>query len=224
MAIETRNGQGGTTYLQLDFGRKSMYIYSGEEKEGFEKHTTSTGKVSYRQYVNAVSGIISGAYFRENNFGGTDFILNFTDEDSKYSVQISIEDSVFQVIARSIKNIDVSKVVRMAIYESKGKTNGKSYFGVSLSYPLELDENDKAKLVEWGEELPKGKQLRNGKWDFSAANDEAYGRVEDFIKDNGFDNFDSSNSTPATETQKEKPAKSKTSKATEEVDDEDLPF
>ncbi len=220
MALETRGNSTGTTYLQLDYGKKSFYIYSGEEKEGFEKHTTVTGKVSYRQYVNAVTGKITSAYFRENNFGGTDFVLIFTDGDEKYSVKMKIEDSVFSNLARSIKNVDPKKEVRFSVYESKSSTGDKSYFGVSLSYPQELDENGKAKLIEWGEELPKGKQLRNGKWDFSEAQDEAYGRVEDFIKDNGFDKFENNSNTPKED---EKPKKDSPF-AEEDEDDSDLPF
>ena len=83
-----------------------------------------------------------------------------------------------------------------------------------------MDENGKSKLIEWGEELPKGKQLRNGKWDFSEAQDEAYGRVEDFIKDNDFDKFENNNSnTPKDD---EKPEKE--NKVFADEDDEDLPF
>ena len=54
-----------------------------------------------------------------------------------------------------------------------------------------MDENGKATLVKWGEELPEGKKLRSGKWDFTATNDEAYARVEDFINKNSevFNNF-----------------------------------
>ena len=224
MALETRT-KSDTTYLQLDYGRKSMYIYSGEEKEGFEKHTSSTGKVSYRQYVNAVSGKITNAYFRDGNFGGTEFVLIFTDEDGKYSVQMGVEDSVFQGLARNIKNVDASQVVRLSIYESKSKTSDKTYFGVSLSYPEKLDKDGKATLVEWGEELPQGKQLRNGKWDFSESNDEAYGRAEEFIKNNGFDKFEA-NSNETSTVKDEKPASSKNSKNTnvEDEDDENLPF
>lgn len=220
MAIETKTGGSATTYLQLDFGKKSMYIYNGEEKEGFEKHTTSTGKVSYRKYINAVSGKITGAYFRDGNFGGTEFVLVFTDEDGKYAVQMGVEESVFQALARSITNIDVSKKVRMAIYESRGN-NGKSYFGMSLSYPEDVDSEGKAKFVEWGEELPKAKQLRNGKWDFAAVNDEAYGRVEDFIKANSFDKFEANNSQTETE---QKPKDNKAKESANDVDDDDLPF
>ena len=213
MALETRTNTG-VTYLQLDYGKKSMYIYSPDEKEGYEKHTSNSGKVTYRKYVNAVSGKIDGAYFRDNNFGGKDFILVLKDGDEKYSVQMSIDDSVFTNVARSIKNVDVSKELRFSVYESRSKTSDKTYFGTSLSYPKELDSEGKAKLVEWGEELPKGKQLRNGKWDFTESQDEAYGRVEDFIKANGFDvNFkNDSAETP----------KSKSNDKDEE--DQDLPF
>ena len=222
MAIETRTGSGGTTYLQLDFGKKSMYIYSGEEKEGFEKHTSAKGKETYRQYVNAISGKITSAYFRDGSFG-PEFVLIFTDEDGRYSVQMGIEDSIFQNLARSIKNIDVSKTVRFSVYGTKSKTSDKVYFSLSLSYPEDLDSEGKPTLIEWGEELPAGKQLRNGKWDFSEANDEAYGRVEEFIKSNS---FDTQTNTQVETPKEEKPVKNKKEKTkpdTEE-DDDDLPF
>lgn len=218
MALEEKSNNGGTTYLQLDYGKKSMYIYSPDEKDGYEKHTSNSGKVTYRKYVNAVTGKVTGAYFRDNNFGGTNFNLVFEDGDEKYSVQMSIDDSVFSNLARSIKNIDVSKDLRFSVYESKSKTSDKTYFGTSLSYPNELDSEGKAKLVEWGEELPKGKQLRNGKWDFSESQDEAYGRAEDFIKLNGFDENFKKDQTDSTKEQEVK--------NNQEEDDveSDLPF
>lgn len=222
MAIETRTGSGGTTYLQLDFGKKSMYIYSGEEKEGFEKHTSAKGKETYRQYVNAISGKITSAYFRDGSFG-PEFVLIFTDEDGRYSVQMGIEDSIFQNLARSIKNIDVSKTVRFSVYGTKSKTSDKVYFSLSLSYPEDLDSEGKPTLIEWGEELPAGKQLRNGKWDFSEANDEAYGRVEEFIKSNS---FDTQTNTQVETPKEEKPVKNKKEKTKPDTedDDDDLPF
>ena len=221
MAIETRSGSAGTTYLQLDFGKKSMYIYSPDEKEGFEKHTTAKGKVSYRQYVNAISGKLTSAYFREGNFG-SEFVLIFTDEDGRYSLQMGIEDSIFQNLARSISNIDVSKNLRFSVYETRSKTSDKTYFSLSISYPDDLDENGKAKLVEWGDELPSAKQLRNGKWDFSEVNDEAYGRVEEFIKAN---DFNSQNTAPqVTVSDSKSDTTSTTSESNSEDDDDELPF
>ena len=218
MGLETRT-TGNTTYLQLDYGKKTMYIYSKEEKEGYEKHVTSTGTVSYRKYVNAVSGKITGAYFRDSKFGGKEFVLIFTDNDGKYSFSIGTEDSVFQNIARSIDNLDINNVVRLSIYESKSKTSDKTYFGTSLSYPDLLDDEGKATLVAWGEALPEGKKLRSGKWDFTATNDEAYARVEDFINRNSsvFNNYSNqnTNSDSTSEVVNEKEA---------DDDDDDMPF
>lgn len=228
MAIETRSG-GNTTYLQLDYGKKSMYLYSKDEQDGYEKNTSSKGNVSYRKYVGAVSGYITNAYFRDNNFGGTDFMLVFEDEGERFAVPMEIDGSVFQAIARSLENIDVNNRIRLSVYDSKSQKNGKSYFGVSLSYPEILDKDGKATLVEWGEELPKGKQLRNGKWDFSEANDEAYGRAEKFIADS---NFEDRRQTDPNSTTEDKPETKKTNSKTkatapantDDEEDEDPPF
>lgn len=183
MGLETRT-TGNTTYLQIDYGKKSMYIWNAEEKEGFEKHTSDKGKVSYRKYVNAVSGKLVGTYFKDGNFG-PELAMVFQDDDGRYSISFGIDSSVFMNIARSIENVDISKTVRLAIYEHKSD-NGKSYFGTSLSYPDVLNDEGKPTLIEWGPELPKAKQLRTGKWDFSEPQDEAYMRFEKFIESNDF--------------------------------------
>ena len=223
MALETRT-TSNTTYLQLDFGKKAMYIYSKEEKDGFEKYTSSKGNVSYRKYVTAVSGYIVNAYFREGNFND-EFVLVFEDEGERFSIQIGITDSIFSSLARSILNIDVSKRVRFSVYESRGEGD-KTYFGLSLTYPEQLDKDGKAEFVEWGDELPKGKQLRNGKWDFSEANDEAYGRVEEFIKNNNFENSYKSDNVEKEEEKETTKKEEKSSKKTKsvEVEEDDLPF
>lgn len=219
MALETRSN-GNTTYLQIDYGKKSMYIYSGEEKEGFEKHTSDKGRVTYRKYISAVSGHIVATYFRDGNFG-PELTMIFEDEDGRYSLSMGIDSSVFMNIARSVENIDIDNVVRLAIYESKSD-NGKSYFGTSLSYPEIPGDNGKPKLVEWGDELPKGKQLRTGKWDFSEAQDEAYSRFERFIEKSDFEN--KSNRSTAEEKQEEKPVKTTKAKAKQTEEEPDLPF
>ena len=233
MGLETRS-KGNTTYLQIDYGKKSMYIWSGEEKEGFEKHVSDKGKVSYRKYVNAVSGKLSAVYFKDGNFG-PELTMVFEDSDGRYSLSFGIDSSVFMNIARSIENVDISKNVRLAIYEHRAD-NGKSYFGTSLSYPDILNEDGKATLIEWGDELPKGKQLRTGKWDFSEPQDEAYGRFEKFIESNDFSKNSIADNQEEEEVKEEEDNKSKssaknTSKVkrketqTEEPDeDDDLPF
>lgn len=225
MALETKNGGGNTTYLSLDYGKKQLYINSKEEKEGFEKHVNTKGNISYRQPVGAVSGRITAAYFKDTDFG-KQFTLSLEDEGEKYSVSLGIDSAVFMNIARSINNVDVSKKVRLAVYPNPSKKSDKVYFGTSLSYPEVVGEDGKTKLVEWGEELPQGKQLKTGKWDFSAQEDEAYGRVEEFISKNGFDNFESNNSNAQSEfAPKEQTEKDKNNSSPFASDDsQDLPF
>lgn len=185
MAISYSGGGSPTTYIQVDPSTKRMYIYSKEPKEGFVEYVSSKGKVSYRQYVNNVSGKIVRASFFDGNFGQV-FNLTLEDEGHRYVIQFAVEDSAFYALARSIKNIDVSKEVKFSLYETK--SNDKSYQAVSISYPNEKDAEGKEVRVEWGEELPKAvynDKLK--KWNFDALLTEALTRVEDFIKDNGLD-------------------------------------
>lgn len=215
MALETRNS-ANVTYLQLDYGKKSLFIYSKEAAEGYEKHTSTKGNVSYRRYVTAVSGHVTGAFFRENNFGGKDFTLVITDGEEKYYIPIDIASSLFQQIAKSLGSLDVEKRIRLSVF---GKEyNGKEYLNVYIGYMDEVDSDGKMKTPEWVE-LPKGKQLKSGKWDFTELQDETYTIAEEFISKNNFDKV----SSP-------KPADTNTNQAVEEtqsvqeVDDDDLPF
>ena len=56
-------------YLQLEFGSGKFYSYSKEEKEGFEKHTSSKGNVSYRKYYDRIEGILDGVAVVKTKFG-----------------------------------------------------------------------------------------------------------------------------------------------------------
>ena len=219
MALETRTTGANTTYLNIDFGKKQLYINSLEEKDGFEKHTNSKGKVTYRQYVSAVSGKIVGTYFRDSPVG-KQLQMVFEDEGSKYSIGVGIDSVVFLAIGRTLKNVDIKNKVRLAIYPNPAKQGDKVYWGVSFSYPDIPGDNGKPLLVEWGDELPAWKQKRNGDWDSSDAEDEAYGRVEDFIAKNGFDQQQqqTSQSEPV-------PSQKNDSKpAEEDFDSSELPF
>lgn len=58
------------TYLQLDYKSGNLFEYSGTPKEGFEKHTSKTGKESYRKYHKyGVEGTLDSVSIRDSNFG-----------------------------------------------------------------------------------------------------------------------------------------------------------
>lgn len=184
MALETRNNGIMTTYLQIDYTRGSLYVYSKDEKDGYEKHVSTKGNVSYRMYVNAVTGVIQTAYIRDSKFGGKDFILTLSDGDERYSIIFPQADSAYQSLAKLLPNIDVSKLVRISVYNAE--YNGKTYLNVSVSYPNELNDEGKATMVKW-EDLPKAKQRPSGKWDFGDVEEEAFMRGKRFVEENKFD-------------------------------------
>lgn len=221
MALETRNSGGNTTYLQLDFNKKSFFIYSKEPQEGYAEHEAKNGNKSYRKHINAVTGTIKGGYFRDGNFG-KEFVLQLEDNGERYAIQMGVEDSIFSSLARYVENIDVSKVVKLSVYDNKG------YFNLSVSYPEDLNDEGKAKLVEWGAELPKWDQLRSGKWDKTKFNDEAYGRVEDFVNNSGFEKYEPNKSNTESTSESSKSASVKEKPKDKVVDngndDSDLPF
>lgn len=222
MALEERRS-GNTTYLNIDYGKKSIYLYSKEEQDGYEKHVSTKGNVSFRKYIAAISGHVVNMYFKDNNLGGTDVMITLQDGDERYTLPVDISSSVFSSIARLLPNLDISKKIRIAIYESKGST-GKSYVGVSVTYPDILNEEGKAQFVEWGDELPKPTKLRNGKWDFSKTMDEAYGRFEQFISESNFAQYVPNTESSEQEVDKPKSPPKATEAADDEIDDDDLPF
>ena len=224
MAISYSGGGAPTTYLQIDSVSKRMYIYSKEPKEGFVEHTSSKGNVSYRQYVNNVSGKIVRAYLVDGNYGQV-FNLTLEDGGERYVIQFPVTDGAFYALARSIKNIDVTKEVKFSLYESK--SNDKSYQAVLITYPNEKDSEGKEVKVEWGEELPKpiyNEKLK--KWNFDDLQTEALTRAEDFIKENNLNTQQPQNNEPSKPAASE-PENTKTESKSvidEDEDDGDLPF
>lgn len=58
------------TYLQLDYKSGTLFEYSADPKEGFEKHVSKTGKESYRKYHKyGAEGTLNNVSVRDSNFG-----------------------------------------------------------------------------------------------------------------------------------------------------------
>lgn len=79
-------------YLQLEFGTGLFFIYSKDEKQGYDKHTSSKANVSYRKYFkDGVSGVLESASIHEGNFGN-DISLTLKDGNEIYYVPVGIAD------------------------------------------------------------------------------------------------------------------------------------
>lgn len=79
-------------YLQLEFGSGLFFEYSKEEKQGYEKHTSTKGNVSYRKYYkNGVTGALESVSIYEGRFGNQISMVLKQGEDIYY-VPVDIAD------------------------------------------------------------------------------------------------------------------------------------
>lgn len=79
-------------YLQLEFGSGLFFEYSKEEKQGYEKHTSSKGNVSYRKYYkDGITGILESVSIYEGKFGNQ-ISLNIKNGDEVYYVPVDIAE------------------------------------------------------------------------------------------------------------------------------------
>ena len=79
-------------YLQLEFGSGLFFDYNKEEKQGYEKHTSTKGNVSYRKYYKeGVTGTLESASIYEGKFGNQ-ISMNIKNGEDVYYVPVDIAD------------------------------------------------------------------------------------------------------------------------------------
>lgn len=79
-------------YLQLDFTSGNFFSYSGQEKEGYEKHVSSKGNESYRKWYNkGITGKLDSVSIYDGKFG-QQISMNIKDGDEVYYVPVEIAD------------------------------------------------------------------------------------------------------------------------------------
>ncbi len=126
-------------YLQLEFGSGLFFDYSKDEKQGYEKHTSTKGNVSYRKYYkDGVSGVLESVSIYEGKFGNQ-ISMNIKNGDDVYYVPIDIADqkgnvdtyaeSLIKFLPQLEKGMNVS--VRGYNFTPEGEKYAK--IGVSIS-------------------------------------------------------------------------------------------
>lgn len=79
-------------YLQLEFGSGLFFDYSKDEKQGYEKHTSTKGNVSYRKYYkDGITGILESVSIYEGKFGNQ-ISMNIKNGDDVFYVPVDIAD------------------------------------------------------------------------------------------------------------------------------------
>jgi hypothetical protein len=236
-------------YLQLEFGSGHFFDYSKEEKDGYVKHTSTKGNVSYRKYFkDGVSGILESVSIYDGKFG-QQISMNVKNGDEIYYLPIDIYDQSKQVdntyaesLIKLLPLLEKGQNVTVTGYNFKPEDSKYSKIGISIkvsgeklksqitnSYYKdgELVPGDVPAIV-WVEKLGKKKP--------SAASIEAKDeyllsileREEARLTWKNSDNENSSSEAPKEEAPKQEPKKSEPeSSAIPPVhsdDDDDLPF
>lgn len=126
-------------YLQLEFSSGNFFIYSKDETQGFEKHTSTKGNVSYRKYFKeGVSGVLESVSIYEGKFGNQ-ISMNIKDGDNVYYVPVDIADqkgnvdtyaeSLIKLLPQLEKGMNIS--VRGYNFTPEGEKYSK--IGISIS-------------------------------------------------------------------------------------------
>lgn len=152
-------------YTSLDYAKGTLFEYSGTPKEGFEKHTSKTGKESYRKYYTyGLEGTLANVSLRDSNFGKEISIaleegtyINFGLYDQKNNID-QYAEAIIKVLGQLNKGdkVQVSPFKFLPEgqkYEKTGvtvKVNGEKVQGLTNSYYKEgsLVKGD-IPAVEW---------------------------------------------------------------------------
>ena len=236
-------------YLQLEFGSGHFFDYSKEEKDGYVKHTSTKGNVSYRKYYKeGVSGVLESVSIYDGKFG-QQISITIKEGDEIYYLPVDIYDQSKQVdntyaesLIKLLPLLEKGQNVTITGYNFKPEDSKYSKIGMSIkvsgeklkseitnSYYKdgELVPGDVPAIV-WVEKLGKKKP--------SAASIEAKDEYllsileaeEQRLTWKNSDNQTSSNEAPKEQAPKQEPKKSEPEAPamppSNSEDDDDLPF
>lgn len=130
-------------YLQLDFGSGNLYQYSKDGGEGFEKHTSSTGKESFRKYHKyGTEGTLSSVSVRDSAFGKQlsigfeeGIFINFGLNDQKGNID-QYAEAVIKILPK------VNKSDKLSVSPYKFRPEGEKYDKTGISFKV---NNEKIK-------------------------------------------------------------------------------
>lgn len=236
-------------YLQLEFGSGHFFDYSKEEKDGYVKHTSTKGNVSYRKYYkDGVSGILESVSIYDGKFG-QQISITIKEGDEIYYLPVDIYDQSKQVdntyaesLIKLLPLLEKGQNVTITGYNFKPEDSKYSKIGISIKVSGEKLKSEitnsyykdgelvvgDVPAIVWVEKLGKKKP--------SAASIEAKDeyllsileREEARLTWKNNDNQNSSNEAPKEQAPKQEAAKSEPEAPamppSNSDDDDDLPF
>lgn len=150
-------------YLDIDYGNMCFYEYSADEKAGFEEHTNTAGKVSYRKlYKKGVYGVLQSVNIVDTKFKGK--VLSFRmilGEDlylatfSLYDQRGNLDNRLIEPLIAMLPNMVKEQAYRIypwALESDTPRADGspRMRYGVSVKEAnldkMEVIEGDEAKV------------------------------------------------------------------------------
>lgn len=126
-------------YLQLEFGSGLFFEYSKDEKQGYDKHTSTKGNVSYRKYYKeGITGILESASIYEGKFGNQ-ISLNIKSGDDVYYVPVDIADQKGNVdtyaesLIKFLPNLSKGDSITLRAYNFTPEGEKYAKIGVSIT-------------------------------------------------------------------------------------------
>ena len=126
-------------YLQLEFGSGKFFEYSKEEKDGYVKHTSTKGNVSWRKYADeGVTGTLESVSIYDGKFG-QQISLNIREGEEIYYVPIDIYDQSKQVdntyaesLIKLLPQLQKGQNITITGYNFKPDDSPYSKIGISV--------------------------------------------------------------------------------------------
>lgn len=234
-------------YLQLEFSSGHFFDYSKEEKDGYLKHTSTKGNVSYRKYYkDGVSGILESVSVYDGKFG-QQISITIKNEDEIYYVPVDIYDQSKQVdntyaesLIKLLPLLEKGQNITVSGYNFKPEDSKYSKIGISIKVSGEKLKSEITNSYYKNGELVPGDipaivwVEKLGKKKPSAASIEAKDeyllsileREEQRLTWKNSDNQSSSNETRKEQAPKQEQTKSESQEVplSNSDDDDDLPF
>ena len=126
-------------YLQLEFSTGLFFIYSKDEKQGYDKHTSTKGSVSYRKYYkDGITGVLESVSIYEGKFGNQ-ISMNIKDGNEVYYVPVDIADQKGNVdtyaesLIKFLPQLEKGMNVTVKAYNFIPEGDKYSKIGISLA-------------------------------------------------------------------------------------------
>lgn len=126
-------------YLQLEFSTGLFFIYSGEEKQGYDKHTSTKGNVSYRKYFkDGVTGVLESVSIFDGRFG-KQISMTLKNGNDIYYLPVDISDQKGSVdtyaesLIKLLPNLEKGENLTVRGYNFTPEGEQYAKIGISIS-------------------------------------------------------------------------------------------